>query len=60
MIRLIAKMVYSMPDGTCAGADFKTFDGDLAALEAWLTAPSSPYECRSVIGVEVVAREAGQ
>lgn len=60
MIRLIAKSVYSMPDGTCAGAEFKTFDGDLAGLESWLTVPGSPYECRSVVGVEIVAREAGQ
>lgn len=57
MIRIIAKAVYSMPDGTCAGADFKTFDGDLVALESWLTAPGSPYECRSVVGVEVVSKE---
>lgn len=57
MIRLIAKSVYSMPDGTCAGAEFRTFDGDLDALEKWL-ASAGTYECRSVVGVEIVAREA--
>ncbi len=59
MIRIIAKSVYAIPDGSHAGTEYKTFDGDLDALEKWLISATT-YECRSVVGIEVRAREAGQ
>ena len=31
MIRIIAKSVYAIPDGSHAGTEYKTFDGDLDA-----------------------------
>lgn len=58
MIRIVARSVYAIPDGSHAGSEYKTFDGDLDALEKWLLSATT-YECRSVVGVEICARENG-
>ena len=58
MVRIIARSVYAIPDGLHAGTEYRTFDGDLDALEKWLVSATT-YECRSVVGVEIRAKENG-